>query len=317
MLTPSFEPVGKDGRSEPIRAWQGWPNRRPHELKGNRLSGGVVGRAIRKGYMKRLEKVDQGSSERWYIEFRRGQRPASFRWRKESSMRCAASFHLFFPVCAALLGGCGSDGNDTAASDEMSEMRSVGGSGEPRQAGQRAAEVAGRRAAAAARVVILHRAAGTPRGGGGGGGAIGDSLIVDAGGADAASSGAGGSGAIHEAEIRPPFDWVGIIGTGQSLSTGCGTAAVSTTQPFHNLKLFDSKALDLRKYPHRRLDLGQVVGHSAGRAHPDRHLGIHRRRISETTSAKEQRRVRRDSPTREWPTHSLPSGRRVGKVATT
>jgi hypothetical protein len=39
-----------------------------------------------------------------------------------------------------------------------------------------------------------------------------------------------------------PFDWVGVIGTGQSLSTGCissGPAAISVTQPYHNLKLLD------------------------------------------------------------------------------
>src|SRR5262249_54417808 len=38
----------------------------------------------------------------------------------------------------------------------------------------------------------------------------------------------------------PPADWVGIIGTGQSLSVGVqASTAVSTTQPFHNLRLLD------------------------------------------------------------------------------
>ena len=74
-------------------------------------------------------------------------------------MRRAASFHLFFPVCAALLGGCGSDGNDTAASDEMPRCRPSGD--QQRQAVQRAAAGAGHRAAAGARVAMLHRAAGT------------------------------------------------------------------------------------------------------------------------------------------------------------
>ena len=39
-----------------------------------------------------------------------------------------------------------------------------------------------------------------------------------------------------------PFDWVGIIGTGQSLSTGCdgdNGPATSTAQPFKNIKLQD------------------------------------------------------------------------------
>lgn len=41
---------------------------------------------------------------------------------------------------------------------------------------------------------------------------------------------------------RPPFDWVGIVGTGQSLGVGGGftSQAISTTQPFSNLKLVDN-----------------------------------------------------------------------------
>src|SRR5438067_58250 len=45
-------------------------------------------------------------------------------------------------------------------------------------------------------------------------------------------------------DLAPPprhFDWVAIVGTGQSLSVGAaGTPVVSTKQPYHNLKLFDS-----------------------------------------------------------------------------
>jgi hypothetical protein len=37
----------------------------------------------------------------------------------------------------------------------------------------------------------------------------------------------------------PPFDWVGVIGTGQSLSIGATAGNISTTQPFANLKLVD------------------------------------------------------------------------------
>jgi hypothetical protein len=37
-----------------------------------------------------------------------------------------------------------------------------------------------------------------------------------------------------------PFDWVGIVGTGQSLSVGAnGAPIIDGTQPFHNLKLLD------------------------------------------------------------------------------
>ena len=53
------------------------------------------------------------------------------------------------------------------------------------------------------------------------------------------STGGGGTGGAPLAP--PPFDWIGIIGTGQSLSVGAaGTPVVSVTQPFHNLKLLDS-----------------------------------------------------------------------------
>jgi hypothetical protein len=37
-----------------------------------------------------------------------------------------------------------------------------------------------------------------------------------------------------------PFDWVGIIGTGQSLSLGWASTAISTTQPFKNITLLDT-----------------------------------------------------------------------------
>ena len=33
------------------------------------------------------------------------------------------------------------------------------------------------------------------------------------------------------------WDWNGIVGTGQSLSTGTPPPILSTTQPYHNLKL--------------------------------------------------------------------------------
>ncbi len=41
---------------------------------------------------------------------------------------------------------------------------------------------------------------------------------------------------------KPPFDWVGIVGTGQSLGIGGGfdSQAISTKQPFSNLKLVDN-----------------------------------------------------------------------------
>ena len=51
----------------------------------------------------------------------------------------------------------------------------------------------------------------------------------------------GDAGTIKLVVSTSPYDWVGVIGTGQSLSVGCGsTAAINTTQPYHNLKLQDA-----------------------------------------------------------------------------
>lgn len=46
---------------------------------------------------------------------------------------------------------------------------------------------------------------------------------------------------------QPPYDWVGIIGSGQSLSVGAFSTAVSTTQPYKNLMLLDEGPAP--KYP--------------------------------------------------------------------
>jgi hypothetical protein len=64
------------------------------------------------------------------------------------------------------------------------------------------------------------------------------------GGSDGLDAGAGGGGGpsdasstIDAATLLPsPWDWAGIVGTGQSLSVGT-PPITSTTQPYHNLKL--------------------------------------------------------------------------------
>jgi hypothetical protein len=64
-----------------------------------------------------------------------------------------------------------------------------------------------------------------------------------AGSAEAAGSAAdlGGAAGSGQALGESPFDWVGVIGTGQSLSVGCcDSVPISTSQPFQNLKLEDS-----------------------------------------------------------------------------
>ncbi|WP_437668891.1 dockerin [Sorangium sp. So ce131] len=72
----------------------------------------------------------------------------------------------------------------------------------------------------------------------GGGGGDGGAPSTGDGGNNAGGGGAGGGAGGGEpgSETRIPWDWAGIIGTGQSLSVGT-TPVMSTTQPFNNLKL--------------------------------------------------------------------------------
>ncbi len=84
--------------------------------------------------------------------------------------------------------------------------------------------------------------------------ATGGTAGVASGGAGGAAGGAAGtaaggaSGAAGGLPPAPAWDWVGVIGTGQSLSVGGhGNAPAmpigATTQPFHNLKLSLGKAV--------------------------------------------------------------------------
>jgi hypothetical protein len=74
-----------------------------------------------------------------------------------------------------------------------------------------------------------------------------DASILDDGGADAATQSDALADAAPDAPDvpdsapppNPPFDWVGVIGTGQSLSIGATAGNISKTQPFKNLKLVD------------------------------------------------------------------------------
>jgi hypothetical protein len=80
--------------------------------------------------------------------------------------------------------------------------------------------------------------AGTPAGSGAGGAATGSG---------GAGGGAGGAGSVV---LAMPWDWAGIVGTGQSLAVGepdglrnmPAAAARATTQPFNNLKLSTGSA---------------------------------------------------------------------------
>jgi hypothetical protein len=80
---------------------------------------------------------------------------------------------------------------------------------------------------------------------GGGGGAVGGNRTAggDRGGAAGDDRGVDAGPGDRDAGSIAPFDWVGVVGSGQSLATGytiAGGPSVSTTQPFHNLKLLDS-----------------------------------------------------------------------------
>lgn len=57
---------------------------------------------------------------------------------------------------------------------------------------------------------------------------------------DAPSDAATDADAAAPAPLVAPFDWVGVLGTGQSLSVGANSVAMSTAQPFGNLKLVDT-----------------------------------------------------------------------------
>ena len=76
---------------------------------------------------------------------------------------------------------------------------------------------------------------GSGAGGTGGGGAGGSAT---GGGTGTAGSGGatGGSGGGSVAVAKPSFDWIGVVGSGQSLSVGTTPAAL-TTQPYNNLML--------------------------------------------------------------------------------
>src|SRR5689334_18796199 len=66
--------------------------------------------------------------------------------------------------------------------------------------------------------------------GSGGGVGSGGAAMGSGGNATPADSGKEGGG-----QGKAPFDWVGVIGSGQSLSTGCCDGIpLSTTQPFKN-----------------------------------------------------------------------------------
>ncbi|WP_437580062.1 dockerin [Sorangium sp. So ce887] len=90
----------------------------------------------------------------------------------------------------------------------------------PRQAGYSARSPAGR------------GSAGGPASAGSGG--EGGSASAGEGGAN--TGGTGGQGGSAGGAPRIPWDWAGIVGTGQSLSVG-STPIQSTAQPFNNLKL--------------------------------------------------------------------------------
>jgi lysophospholipase L1-like esterase len=72
----------------------------------------------------------------------------------------------------------------------------------------------------------------------GAGGAGGGGTVEPDGGSPVCSWDEGAAGAGVTPPLRQPWDWVGVIGTGQSLAVGeAGLPARSTTQPYGNLQL--------------------------------------------------------------------------------
>src|SRR5262245_19090854 len=84
-----------------------------------------------------------------------------------------------------------------------------------------------------------------PVGGGGSGGSAGSSAGTLAAGGTLAGAGSGGGGGSDTAgaggadPLPPvaPYDWVGVIGTGQSISVGVSAGFDRDAQPYSNLKL--------------------------------------------------------------------------------
>ena len=54
-----------------------------------------------------------------------------------------------------------------------------------------------------------------------------------------APAGGGASGTSGAPSWSRPFDWVGVIGTGQSLAVGVGASYITSAQPYGNLALLD------------------------------------------------------------------------------
>lgn len=130
-------------------------------------------------------------------------------------------------VLAVVAAGCGSEADDSSASDApagaVGATSGAGGGEVPTGAGGMDASFA------------MVGASGT-------GGAVGRG--GSSGKADAATPADDGSTSIAnwptDAGTKGgPFEWVGIIGTGQSLGVGCQSSAMSTTQPFKNVMLRD------------------------------------------------------------------------------
>src|SRR5580692_2874742 len=131
-------------------------------------------------------------------------------------------------------GSTGSGGSATGGANGSGGVTGAGGTG-----GSAGATATGGTAGGAGKTGTGGTAGGAGKMGSGGavgsGGKTGSGGTAGAGTGGAATGGAGGTvdaGAV----ASPHFDWVGVIGTGQSLSVGT-TPASSTTQPYNNLML--------------------------------------------------------------------------------
>ena len=161
--------------------------------------------------------------------------------------------HLFLLVGAVAMAGCGSSGSGKGGSGGTSSG-SGGAGGSPATGGAQGSGGTGGTGGVSATGGVSGGGGAAASGGasgkggaaggggagaggkGGGGGAAGAGGAPATGGGTGTAGSTGAAGSSSVAVATPSFNWVGVIGSGQSLSVGT-TPAVLTTQPYNNLML--------------------------------------------------------------------------------
>lgn len=143
-------------------------------------------------------------------------------------MRLHLDLHVFLIIAGVTMAGCGnsnsgSSGPPDGGGGALGSGGAAGAGGNAGSGGSGGATASGG----------MGGAGGTGTGGGGAGGQTGtDGSTGNDGGTNDAGAGTGDGGVV----VTPSFDWVGVVGSGQSLSVGT-TPPSSTTQPYNNRML--------------------------------------------------------------------------------